>query len=79
MTLYVAILFFLLSPGVLLRLPPGGSLVAAALVHAVVFGVVYMFTHKLVWNQVKDLEQTNGFTAHMKKEKFTSMKKNMKY
>jgi hypothetical protein len=81
MTLYVTILFFLLSPGVLLRLPAGGSLVAAALVHAVVFGIVYLFTHKLVWNQVKDLEQTDGFTSHMKKkEGFTShMKKNMKY
>ena len=78
MSLDVAILFFLLSPGVLLRLPAGGSLVTAALVHAVVFGVVYLFTHKLVWNQVKDLEQTDGFVAHMKKKDgFTNMKKNM--
>ena len=80
MTLYVAALFFLLSPGVLLRLPAGGSLVTAAFVHAVVFGVVYLFTHKLVWNQVKDLEQTDGFTSHMKKkEHFANMKKNMKH
>ena len=87
MTLYVAALFFLLSPGVLVYLPPKSSLITAALVHAVVFGVVYLFTHKLVWNQVKDLEQTDGFVAHMKKkeafmnmkkkESFTNMKKNM--
>jgi hypothetical protein len=73
MALYVAILFFLLSPGVLLRLPAGGSLVTAALVHAIVFGVIYLFTHKLVWRQVKNLEQTDGFTSHM------NMKKTMKY
>lgn len=80
MTIYVAILFFLLTPGVLVYLPPKSSLITAALVHAVVFGVVYLFTHKLVWNQVKDLEQTDGFTAHMKKkENFMNMKKNMKY
>ena len=79
MTLYVAVLFFLLSPGVLVYLPPKSSLITAALVHAVVFGVVYLFTHKLVWNQVKDLEKTDGFTSHMKKkEGFTHMaKKNM--
>ena len=80
MTLYVAVLFFLLSPGVLVHLPPKSSLITAALVHAVVFGVVYLFTHKLVWNQVKDLEKTDGFTSHMKKkEHFANMKKNMKY
>ena len=78
MTIYVAILFFLLSPGVLVYLPPKSSLITAALVHAVVFGVVYLFTHKLVWNQVKDLEQTDGFTAQRKKkENFANMKKNM--
>lgn len=35
------ILFFVLSPGVLVSLPPGSSTVVQALTHAVVFGVVY--------------------------------------
>ena len=35
------ILFVLLSPGVLLALPPGQSTVIQAVTHAVVFGVVY--------------------------------------
>jgi hypothetical protein len=36
------ILFVLLSPGVLLSLPPGQSLIVQVLTHAVVFGAVYL-------------------------------------
>lgn len=35
------LLFVLLSPGVLLSLPPGSSHLVQVLTHAVVFGVVY--------------------------------------
>jgi len=49
MALYVAILFYVLTPGVLLSLPAGGSKTTVALTHAVVFALVYHFTHKLVW------------------------------
>jgi len=53
MALFVAILFFLLTPGILLRLPPGGSKYTVAAVHAVVFVIAYHFTHKAVANLVK--------------------------
>jgi hypothetical protein len=49
MTLYVAILFFLLTPGVLLTLPNADSIYVSAGVHAVVFALVYYLTHKMVW------------------------------
>jgi hypothetical protein len=49
MFVYAALLFFVLSPGVLLSLPAGGSCMMKAGVHAVVFGLVYQLTHKLVW------------------------------
>lgn len=52
MSLYAAVLFFLLTPGVLLSLPPGGSRTTVALTHAVVFGVVWALTHKMVWRMV---------------------------
>ena len=52
MSLYAAVLFFLLTPGVLLSLPPGGSRTTVALTHAVVFGVVWALTHKTVWRMV---------------------------
>jgi hypothetical protein len=49
MSLYAAVLFFVLTPGVLLSLPPGGSRTTVALTHAVVFGVVWALTHRLVY------------------------------
>jgi len=52
MSLYVALLFVLLTPGLLLRLPPGGSKLTVAVVHGIVFATVFHFTHKLVWNAI---------------------------
>ena len=49
MSIYVAFLFFLLTPSILLRLPPKGSKITVAVVHALVFAIVFHFTHKLVW------------------------------
>ena len=49
MFLFTALLFFLLTPGILLSLPPGGSKKVVAAVHAIVFALVWTFTHKLVW------------------------------
>lgn len=46
--LYAAILFFVLSPNVLLRLPKKGSVKVVAAVHAVVFGLLLFFTTGLV-------------------------------
>lgn len=45
MCLFMGILFFILTPGVLLSLPAGGSLMTKAAVHAVVFAVIYHLTH----------------------------------
>lgn len=41
--LTTALLFFVLTPGVLLSLPPGGSLYVVAATHAVVFALVHKF------------------------------------
>ncbi len=43
MTYLYVILFFLLTPGVLLSLPPGGTKYTVALVHALVFGLITWF------------------------------------
>ena len=42
-------LFYLLTPGILVTLPPGGSKQTVALTHAVVFAVV----SKFVWMFIK--------------------------
>jgi uncharacterized membrane protein len=52
MSLFIAVLFFLLTPGIVLSLPAGGSLLQKAAVHAVVFALVYHLTHKAVWNML---------------------------
>ena len=53
MLAFTALLFYVLTPGVLLSFPARGSLVKKAAVHAVVFAVVfalvYHLTHKTVW------------------------------
>lgn len=45
---YAAVLFFVLTPGILLSLPPKGKKMTVAAVHAVVFAVVWGLTHKFV-------------------------------
>lgn len=43
-----ALLFVILTPGVVLTLPPGASVITAAVVHAIVFYVVQAFVSRYV-------------------------------
>jgi hypothetical protein len=52
-SVYAAVLFFVLTPGVVVYLPPGASPLTAAAVHAVVFAVVFALTHKLVFKSLQ--------------------------
>lgn len=63
MTLYVAALFFVLTPGILVSLPPGGKKMTVALTHAVVFAVVYQLTHKMVWRALYEGFEAAGATT----------------
>jgi len=49
MSAFVAVLFFLLTPGVVLCIPEKSSIYMQAAVHALVFALVYHLTHKMVW------------------------------
>ena len=46
MLIVMAILFAVLTPGVLLYLPPKSSLPVAAVTHGIVFALVWHFVHK---------------------------------
>ena len=46
--IFVAVLFFILTPGILLSLPPGGSKTVVALTHAIVFGLVFTLSHNML-------------------------------
>ena len=57
MSLFVALLFVLLTPGVLVTLPSGRSaLLTVAMVHGVLFAVAYHFSHKMVWKSLYGTE-----------------------
>ena len=49
MSLYLVALFVALTPGVLLTLPKGGGRLTVAVIHALVFAVVYQLTYRMVW------------------------------
>ena len=49
MFFYMALIAYLLSPGVLVTLPPGGGKTAVAVTHAVALSLVWALTHKMVW------------------------------
>lgn len=76
-SLYSAILFFVLVPGILLTLPKKGSKFVVAGVHALVFALVFHFTHKLVWRLGASLEGLEGMNDTVV-EKPESMKKETK-
>ena len=48
LAVYVAILLFVLTPGVLLSLPMNGDKLTVAGVHAIVFAVVFSITNGMV-------------------------------
>jgi hypothetical protein len=50
MIAFVALLFFVLTPGILVTLPPKGSKIIVALTHAIVFTVIYSITCKTVYS-----------------------------
>ena len=58
MSLYVALLFVLLTPGVLIKLPPKGSLLTVAIVHGLVFALVFHLTCRAVYKA-----SVEGFNA----------------
>ena len=51
MTIYGAILFFLLSPGVLFRFPSRNPAITLG-VHAALFAIIWQLTHKAVYQQI---------------------------
>jgi hypothetical protein len=48
LVIYAVVLFFVLTPGILLTLPPKSNKYTVAIVHAVVFGLILYFSHFVV-------------------------------
>ncbi len=60
MAMYVSILFFVLTPGVLLTIPTKGKKMVVAACHAVIFGIIWGVTHKHVHKMLKELGLHNN-------------------
>ena len=58
MFLFSAVLFFVLTPGVLVSLPHKGKKYTVAAVHALIFAVVWHFTHKAAWYLTEGFAET---------------------
>jgi len=57
-SIYIVILFVVLTPGVLISLPPGSSKLVIAVTHGIVFLVIYRLTLDFVLSLS---ETTEGF------------------
>jgi hypothetical protein len=67
MFLFTALLFYLLTPGILLTLPSGSSKNVVAITHSIVFALIMTLTHKMVW----EWGVANGWIVP-KKHKYSS-------
>lgn len=63
MFIFTALLFFILSPGVLVSLPPKGSKLVVAGVHAIVFALILTLICACFWMPMNKMR-------HAKKETF---------
>ena len=85
MPLYIAVLFFVLAPGVLVTLPRGGSRNTVLATHALVAAVVFYFTHQMAARFLRQFEgfqdsaMNMGANAQLKREGFAAEKKNAAY
>ena len=59
MSLYIAVLFFVLTPGILTKMPAVKSLYKVAALHALLFAAIYYMTHNYVWRLT-----TEGFVTY---------------
>lgn len=50
MLTYIAVLFYVLTPGMYVTFPSRSSKMVVTATHAVLFALVFKLTHKAVWN-----------------------------
>ena len=59
-TIYSAILFFILTPNILVRLPPKSSKFVVAATHAVIFALIFHFTCNIIWKATSNMFEGFG-------------------
>jgi hypothetical protein len=56
----VIILFIALTPGVIISLPPEGSKLTTAVVHGIIFSIIWMFIYRIINNIYEGFENVIG-------------------
>ena len=74
MILFAAILFFVLTPGIFVTLPPRSGKKMVAITHAIIFALVWSLSHKMVWNVTRIFEGMSKNTQTDKKAKKATSK-----
>ena len=65
LSLYVALLFVILTPGVIVRIPKRSSLLTSAIVHGIVFAIIYHLTQTYIFNRTYGTKNTYGMTINL--------------
>lgn len=60
---YLALLFLVLTPNVVTRLPPTGDKMTVSITHAVIFGIIVYLTTKMVWRLSMSMGVYEGATT----------------
>jgi hypothetical protein len=56
----IVILFIALTPGVMISLPPQGSNLTIAVVHGIIFSIIWIFIYRIVNNVYEGFENIIG-------------------
>lgn len=68
-SVFIVLLFVLLTPGILLTLPPKGGKYIVALVHGIVFAVVLCLAYKYASGYIEGNENMKKMGMHNKNKK----------
>jgi len=63
MFLFTVFLFVLLTPAILVRLPPKGSKLTVAIVHGLIFSIILHLSHRFVLGLAFNIEGATGSMA----------------
>ena len=76
-SIYSAILFFILTPGIILRLPSNGSKMMVAGVHAILFCIILLLTGPIIWRLSASMSEgfSEGPASNKKKVNTLDIKK----
>ena len=75
--IYIVFLFFVLTPAILVRLPPKANKWIVALVHGIVFAVIFSLTNHFVLSFSRKLEGYTDMSDNITSEQIADVSNNV--